>query len=227
MKKLTTLALTAIALSALPILTAAPAQAGEDKIEACHATGNGGYTSIAANYNAFVKAGHGGHEADIYDGFSYKTKVGDIVNDPGSNWDTVVANGWTGKEIFLNGCIVPAPADIVVNPINPVLVEDATCIDTNGRVEVPAQPEGVTYGTSQPKWNELAEHWVVTFFAAEGYVFPDGTKETTWTQTVTTPDPADCSLPEVGFDTGALPWIAGGALILGAGALTVSRRRNA
>src|SRR6188768_2123892 len=77
----------------------------EHKVNICHATGNGKYTSNSEDIDSIVKGeGHGGHPEDIIPSFDYE-KGNESGHYPGRNWDD------EGQAIWNNGCVTPDPPD--------------------------------------------------------------------------------------------------------------------
>lgn len=222
-------------------LTAIPAHAGAEEVTVCHATGSeeNPYVKLEVPLEAFISPGnsehgHGSHEGDIYPGFQYVKKSGEIVDVPSRNWDVDVIPGMTGKYLFeVEGCEVPVeteepePELVVVSPVPPTYTP-GTCLNPNGTVNIPEQPEGVIIPEGLPKLNENGE-WYGYLFAdtAKGFKFADNTDQFYYSFPVQTPT-EDCTLPEMG--AGDILMYAGGALLLlglGAGAVHLSRRQGA
>lgn len=219
-RRTATLTLTALTLTAVPLLLAGPASAGADKIDICHATGNG-WVQQSPNNRAFVQ-GHADHTGDIYEGFQYRSQDGGMHVVPASNWDTEVSPGVSGKEVWANGCTIPTRTVTLAEPT----LQDATCIDKDGHLLIPQQEAGVIWDTIFPKFNPTTNEWYIVFQTAPNHEFPDGTTEQTRTYPITVPDDAECVLPAMG--AGNMGYLAGGAgvLALGAGLYAVSRRKG-
>lgn len=93
--------------------TTPPGNGDTKKITYCHATppatAKNGWTELTTSVNAFYKAGHDGHAADIVPPFSYTNDQGQTVNFAGLNWNTA------GQAVFNNGCksVQPPPPALV------------------------------------------------------------------------------------------------------------------
>lgn len=94
-----------------------PVGNGDTKqITFCHATppatAKNGWNELTTSVNAFYKAGHDGHAADIVPPFSYTNDQGKTVDFAGLNWDEA------GQAVFNNGCKSvqpPPPAQVKVH----------------------------------------------------------------------------------------------------------------
>lgn len=173
MKKLSSALLAAGIVAGSAVALAAPAHAGSDKVEICHATSaaNGHYNLIEVDKNAVVKQGHDQHQdgRDIIPAFSY-VEDGVRLYFDGKNLDKL--------DILANGCVVPpAGPEPVTAEINPPTYIPASCARPDypfGTVVVPeADGEGVV-GHIGPTLNPEATEWTVE------YILAADTAETDW-----------------------------------------------
>lgn len=140
-------------------ISAIPASAGgDDKVEICHATGSTSnpYSAIEVNVEAVVKAGHNGtgdkgHPGDIYPAFSYTDKDGKAVSIPASvTWDTIVANGYTGAQIWTvapggkRACEIPEPVATPTPTDTATVTPEPTATETSAPPTTPPATETTT-----------------------------------------------------------------------------------
>ena len=221
MKKLAALTLTLAALAA-PLLVAAPAHAGADKVGICHATGNGKYVEIEISEDGTAN-GHAGHQdgADIIPAYSWvENGVRNYFD--GQNLDKASLLG--------NGCKVPPTT---VTPAPPVYAP-GTCLDKTspyGRVTLPEGIEGTT------ALNASSTVWTVTYTAPENTVWAEGTG--TYSINVVPVGPSDknwvvdsrtgkggCELPDTGAGSTLMLAAVAGFVALGIGAVVLVLRRR-
>lgn len=243
MNKLSASLLTA-ALAAAPIIGfAAPAVAGSDKVDICHATSaaNGKYTLISVDKDSINNPnGHGLHERDIIPAFSWVDKDRVRQYFDGLNTDKL--------DLLATGCAdpvtPPTPTDAQINP--PVYLP-ASCARPElpyGQVVVPvADGEGIV-GHTPPALNAANTQWstqytLATDTAEIDWSWPAGqTGLFTFDVVPLTADPnyvidsktgvGQCELPETGALMDALPWGAGAVGVgLLAFAASKLRRRTA
>lgn len=195
--------------------------ADNKKVELCHATGSATnpYEYLNISLNAFLQAGHGTnsgtHGGDIYEGFSYTTKGGEVVNVPGKNTDKL--------SLLDTDCVEPKVDEKIAKPA--VNIVDK-CETADDKFSV-APGRGYTVG------NVTGTHpnFSVTVDANDGFVFTDGSKSVTFTTTAADfPNSDDCDLPETGGEAqynttlGLLALL--GVAVVGGGLLFTRRKRS-
>lgn len=237
MNKVSTL-ITAAALVAAPLAFAAPATAGADKVDICHATGNGKYVLQSPDKSGVV-AGHAGasHQggADIIPAFSWVDQDRVRQYFPGQNLDKL--------PLLANGCVTPAE-ELPAAPVPPVYVP-GSCARPElpyGQVVVPADKGAGVAGASDPRLNADNTVWSVSYALAQStdelvYSWPAGFDGSyTFDIVPLTADPnyvidsktgvGACELPETGAEDLLLPAGVAAALLAAGGAAMVAGKRR-
>lgn len=208
-----------MAIFALTFVSTAPANAGTEKVDICHATGlDGKYVQQSVSKDG---------TADGHAGTSHQDGQ-DII--PAFDWidKNNVRQYFDGQNLNLafmldNGCNSPTvPHTKVVDPIAPIFT-DATCLNLTGTVTAANQPEGVTLASGPVFSNGT---WTTTYTANKGYEFSDGTTSATFTNVVVPAGVGDPNFivdSKTGVGQCEMPNTGGGindtALMIGGGAL--------
>lgn len=233
MRKVSSFILAAAIMAAATLGFSTPAQASSDKVDICHATGNGKYVPLSVAKDA-AAGGHAHDGDDIIPAYSWVDKGVRYYFD-GLNLDKASLLG--------TGCKVPA-LPFTAAPNTPVYVP-ASCNNPSqpyGIVTVPNDlGDGVASATT-PALNPGNTAWSVGYTLKTNtdstvYTWPNGFNGTyTFNVVPLSADPmyvtdsktgkGGCEMPDTGAKAWMAPALAAGAGLIVAGFLMTRRRRT-